>query len=196
VTRVLYCVVSIATIFALALPSAHAFFDPPWITPTAPVAGATVSVNLRDGICDAIVEHPGYPQIARKGQAIHLVEYGHHWDDADIGHLVEPIGAFPPGDYTVSVDFIYDDYPFGLTKINLGVIPFSVTGAASVVEVPASTPSGLTALLFLMGCLALRGVRMRRDDSMVAAIGANECGLKQHARIANRIHRCQLSRSR
>jgi len=85
--------------FMFAAPTAHAFFDPPWITPAAPIAGATVSVNLRDGICDAIVEHPGYPQITRQGNAIHLVEYGHHWDTSDlcvydIGHLVEPIGAF------------------------------------------------------------------------------------------------------
>jgi hypothetical protein len=169
VTRILSCVVSTTTtILALNVPSAHAFFDPPWITPAAPIAGATVSVNLRDGMCDAIVEHPGYPQITRQGNAIHLVEYGHHWDDADlciydIGHLVEPIGAFAPGDYTATVDFIYDDYPFGLTTINLGVIPFSVVGAARVAEVPALTPTGSTALLFFMGGLALRGVRMRRD---------------------------------
>jgi hypothetical protein len=169
VTRVLSRVVSTtATIFAIAAPSAHAFFDPPWITPAVPIGGAIVSVNLRDGICDAIVEHPGYPQITRQGNAIHLVEYGHHWDTVDlcvydIGHLVEPIGAFAPGDYTVTVDFVYDDYPFGLTTINLGVVPFFVAGAAPVVEVPASTPSGLTALLILMGCLALRNVRMRRD---------------------------------
>ena len=158
---------NLAWVFAFVAPSAHSFFDPPWVTPGAPISGATVYVNLRDGICDAIVEHPGYPQITQQGSAIHLVEYGHHWDTADlciydIGHLVEPIGAFAPGDYTVTVDFVYDDYPFGLRTVNLGMISFSVGGAAPVVEVPASTPSGLTALLILIGYLALRGLRMRR----------------------------------
>ena len=34
--------------------TAHAFFDPPWITPEAPRAGEIVSVNIRGGICDSI----------------------------------------------------------------------------------------------------------------------------------------------
>lgn len=167
-TRGLCRVISTTTmILALTASSARAFFDPPWVTPEAPIAGETVSVNIRDGICDAIVEHAGYPQITRQGAAVHLVEYGHHWDDADlcvydVGHLVESIGAFAPGAYTVTVDFVYDDYPLGLTTINLGVIPFSVADVAPVIEVPTLTPSGLTLLLILVGCLALRQVRMRR----------------------------------
>ena len=152
----------------LVMPSAHAFFDPPWITPAAPIAGATVSVNLRDGICDAIFEHPGYPQITRQGNAIHLVEYGHHWDTSDlcvydIGHLVEPIGAFAPGDYTITVDFTYPDYPNGDTTISLGVVPFTVAGVAPPAPVPASSPSALIALLLLIGCFALKGLCMRRN---------------------------------
>jgi hypothetical protein len=155
-----------ATLF-LSASNAHAFFDPPWITPAAPISGATVSVNLRDGICDAIVEHPGYPQITRQGNAVHLVEYGHHWDTVDlcvydIGHLVEPIGAFALGDYTVTVDFVYDDYPFGLTTINLGVVPFSVAGAAPFVPVPALTPLWKLLLLTLVLIVACWALAVRR----------------------------------
>src|SRR5262245_31551055 len=89
--------------------SAHAFFDPPWITPAAPRAGEVVAVNIRDGICDAIFEHPGFPQITRQGNSVRVLEYGHHWETSDlcvydIGHLAEPIGAFSPGDYVVTVD--------------------------------------------------------------------------------------------
>jgi hypothetical protein len=167
--RVLFRAIAVVTLtFAFATPGARAFFDPPWIAPAAPRSGDVVTVNMRMGICDARVERPGYPQITRQGNAIRLVVYGHHWDTTElciypIATGVEAIGAFSPGDYTVTVDFVYDDYPFGLRTINLGVIPFSVASAAPVVEVPASTPSGLIALLVLMGCLALSGVRMRRD---------------------------------
>jgi len=89
--------------------TAHAFFDPPWITPAAPIAGEPVSVNIRGGICDSIFEHQGYPQITREGNTIRLLEYGHHWDGElciyDIGTLTEPIGTFLRGDYTLTVDF-------------------------------------------------------------------------------------------
>jgi hypothetical protein len=81
------------------------FIDPPWITPEAPQAGETVSVNIRMGICDATVFRPGYPQITQEGNAIRILEYGDHVTFADfcifgIGTTIDPIGAFPPGDYT------------------------------------------------------------------------------------------------
>lgn len=157
-------------VFALAAPSARAFFDPPWITPVAPRAGQTVSANIRDGICDAIFEHPGYPQITKQGNAIRLLEYGHHWDTADlciydIGHLMEPIGAFSPGDYTLTVDFTYEDYPNGYTTINLGVVPFTVTGVTLAKPVPASTPSGKFALLTLVLSAALCVLWRRRRST-------------------------------
>ena len=69
--------------FALVAQTAHAFFDPPWITPAAPEAGEIVSVNIAWGICDAIFERPGYPQITQEGNAIRIVEYGDHVTFAD-----------------------------------------------------------------------------------------------------------------
>ena len=153
---------------SLCAPSARAFFDLPWITPESPRAGEMVSVDIRDGICDAIFEHPGFPQITRQGNEIHLLEYGHHWDTTDLciydmGHLVEPIGVFPRGDYTVTVDFTYEDYPFGYTTITLGVIPFSVTGASPAAPVPAFSMSARLALLTLVSGSALSGLRQRRQ---------------------------------
>jgi hypothetical protein len=158
---------SFALASALVMPSARAFFDPPWITPAAPRAGETMSVNIRGGICDAIFFRQGYPQITRQGNAIRILEYGHHWDDLDlcvydVGTLVQPIGNFTSGDYTLTVDFAYEGYPLGLTTVTLGVVPFSVAGAASVTEVPTSTTSGLIALVVLIGCLALRGLHLRQ----------------------------------
>jgi hypothetical protein len=157
----------VALVLVLAAPSAQAFFDPPWITPVAPRAGEIVSVNIRGGICDGIFEHPGYPQITQEGNAIRILEYGHHWDTADlciyeIGTLVAPIGAFPPGDYTATVDFIYENYPLGYTTITLGVVPFTVTGVTSAASVPASTISGGFALLIFVSGSALWTLWMRR----------------------------------
>ncbi|HET7924736.1 MAG TPA: hypothetical protein VFL30_07545, partial [Rhodanobacteraceae bacterium] len=133
---------------ALIAPSAHAFFDPPWITPAAPIAGEIISAKLRMGICDAVAFMPGYPQITQQGNQIRLVEYGDRAPTEDlciypILTTTQAIGSFAPGDYVLTVDFTYENYPLGLTTITLGVIPFSVTGATAVAEVPALTTLGM-----------------------------------------------------
>ena len=153
----------------LAAPSAHAFFDPPWITPVAPRVGEPVSVNIRGGVCDSIFFRPGYPQITRVGNDIHILEYGHHWDTVDlcvygIGTLTEPVGTFAHGDYTLTVDFIYDDALYGPTIITLGVVPFSVTGVTAAAPVPTYSPSGLLTLSLLVLGLAFCALRTRRRN--------------------------------
>ena len=158
---------ALVLLFALVAQTAQAFFDPPWITPDTPRAGEIVSVNIRMGDCDARVEHPGYPQITRQGNMIRLLVYGHHWETQDlciypIGVGTEAIGAFPEGDYTLTVDFFYDNYPYGYATITLGVIPFTVTGAAPAAPVPTTSLLGLVALLFLLPSLAVWILRNRR----------------------------------
>jgi hypothetical protein len=119
------------------------------------------------GICDARVEHPGYPQLTRQGNAIRLLVYGHHWDTQDlcvypIGQGAESIGAFPPGDYAVTVEFVYDDYPFGLSIITLGVVPFTVTGSVPAAPVPVATLLWKLMLLVLMAGIAGRALQAAR----------------------------------
>lgn len=158
---------ALVLVFTLFAPSARAFFDPPWITPAAPIAGEPVSINVHGGICDVFVERPGYPQITRDGSAIRILEYGNHETFEDfciygIWTVTEPIGTFPPGDYTLTVDFTYDNYPFGPATITLGIIPFTVTGVApATAPVPSSGPLGLSALLLLTMGLAVWRLRMR-----------------------------------
>jgi hypothetical protein len=159
---------NLAVVLALASPSAQAFFDPPWITPAAPRAGEMVSISIHGGVCDAIFFRPGYPQITQDGNSVRIVEYGDHvtlgdeWCIYGIGTLTEPIGAFPPGDYTLTVDLVYDNYPFGLGTMTIGVIPFTVTGVTPSAPVPVSTPAWMSALLVLMSGTALWTLRMRR----------------------------------
>ena len=152
-------------------PSAQAFFDPPWIAPAAPRAGETISVNIRGGICDGIFSRPGYPQITRNGNAIRLLEYGHHWETTDlcvydIGTLAEPIGAFESGEYALTVDFTYENYPFGYETITLGVVPFSVVGAAPAAPVPVATSSWKFVLLVLISSIAARAARIQERSNL------------------------------
>lgn len=123
------------------------------------MAGEVVSVNIHGGVCDAIFEWPGYPQITQEGDTIRLLEYGDHETSSDfciygVGTLVVPIGSYPPGNYSLTVDLRYDDL-LGPTDINLGVIQFTVQGAAPAAPVPASSQCALLALLLLVSGLAL-----------------------------------------
>jgi len=159
------CTVALA--FALAAPSAQAFFDPPTITPAVPRAGEVVFVNLREGVCDAVVEHPGFPQLTREGNSVRFREYGHHYEPSelcvyDIGHSIQPIGSFPPGNYTLTVEFTYDDYPFGSQTLTVGVVPFAVVGFTPSVSVPILSPASGLALLLLISCAAIATLRRRR----------------------------------
>jgi len=149
----------------------QAFFDPPWITPAAPRAGEVVSVNIRDGVCDAIFEHPGFPQITRQGNSIHLIEYGDRAATGDLcvydtGHLVQPIGAFSAGDYVVTVDFTYENYPFGYETTTLGIVPFAVVAATSAAPVPAASPTWKFVLLVLISAVTARALQMRRSSNL------------------------------
>jgi len=120
------------------------------------------------GICDATVFRPGFPQITQEGNAIRFLKYGHHWDTDDlciypIGTLTDPVGAFPPGEYTLTVDLLYQDF-FGEPLIlNIGVVPFTVSGVTpSAAPVPTSSLLGLSVLLVLTSSLAAWTLRARR----------------------------------
>jgi hypothetical protein len=150
---------------------AHVFFDPPWITPQAPVAGQPVAVNIHHGgMCDAIAERPGFPQITREGNAIRILEYGHHWDFQDFciyvpATVTHQFGAFPPGDYTLTVDFTYSDFLPAPVVVTLGVIPFTVAGQqAPASPVPATTAFGACVLFAFIVVLARRTTRARSRE--------------------------------
>jgi hypothetical protein len=150
---------------ALFAHSACAFFDPPWITPENPIDGETVSVNIHGGICDGIFQEPGYPQITQDGNAIHLVEYGYHYQEgSDLcifppGTLVRPVGQYPAGNYILTVDMLYRDSVFGPTILNIGVVSFTVSARQEATPVPAVGVLGMSILVVLL--LAAVGWRLR-----------------------------------
>ena len=173
----------LALLLMLFAQTARAFFDPPYMTPAAPVAGEMVGVNIRGGICDGIVGTPGYPQITQNGNAIRFLVFGVRTQDIDycnypVGTATFPVGAYPAGSYTLQFDLLYDDYPFGLTVATLGVVPFTVTGApASAVPAPTNSPLALLALFPVVASLALWVLRGRRSELLLmifacASVGA------------------------
>lgn len=184
-----------ATVLTLLLTAiagpAQAFFDPPWVTPENPIDGETVSVNIRHGICDSILEEPGFPQVTQNGNAIRIVYYGIHYELGDelcifgVGTVVDSIGVYPPGQYTLTVDLVYPDPIFNTPTIHpIGVVPFTVTGA-----VPAATPvpaSGKLTALALFASLLLAVAWRLRWRSGVLLVGALAC-LPIGARAQNTI---------
>ncbi len=163
-------VLGFALAFVVAAPSADAVIDPPWIAPATPTTGDIVSVSIHGGGCDAIVARPGYPQVTRNGSQIRVVIYGvrayDNWCIYPAGTYTMPIGKFTVGDYSLTVDFAYDGYPFGLTTDTLGVIPFSVSGAAPPTPVPSLTPLWKCVLLFFLVGIACWELVVRRRRSI------------------------------
>jgi hypothetical protein len=158
----------VAMLFLLFAQSASAFWDAPWVTPGAPNAGDIVSVNLHGGICDSIVQRAGYPQLTQTGNEIVLREYGHHYEEGDelciydVGTLVEPIGSFAPGNYTLTVEVAYQD-DFGIPQmLTIGVVQFAVAAPAlAPVAAPANGSLTLMALAMLLGMVAFKKLRRR-----------------------------------
>jgi len=144
---------SAALALSLFAQSACAFLDPPYITPEHPLAGDTISVNIYGGICDAIGSVPGYPQITQDGNAIRILLLSVHYDSPKlcfwpVGTATDPIGAYPAGSYTLQVDRIYSDVGGNPIVETLGILPFTVAGAATpAVPVPALRQTGLCLLI-------------------------------------------------
>lgn len=163
-----------ALLFSLLFaPAAQAFFDPPWVTPENPIAGEIVSVNIRRGLCDAILEREGYPRITRDDGAIRLIEYGVHNSPEDfciypIATLARPLGVFSAGDYTLTVDLAYEHPVFGPTILNIGTVSFSVAELPEAVSVPAIGRIGEVALLLLL--FAIAGRELLKRHSMLALL--------------------------
>ena len=157
----------LALLCAFTSQSAQAFFDPPYITPAAPVAGDTVSVNIREGQCDGILSATGYPQITREGNAIRILFWGVRYFNPElctlpIGTETDPIGLFPPGSYTLQVDLTY----FGPTGIlvtdTIGTASFAVGGGtAPAVSAPVNGLAALLLLVLVLVGLAAWRLRVR-----------------------------------
>lgn len=165
-----YLAPALALMLSLFAQAAHAFIDPPYLTPEHPVAGETVSVNIRFGVCDAIAgDFADYPQITRQGNAIRILFWSVSNDDPilcnyPVGTGSRAVGAYPAGAYTLQVDRSYfEGFGTPITE-TLGILPFTVAGGA--VE-PAPMPTldrpGFWILVLLLAGLAAWALRSLRS---------------------------------
>lgn len=145
--------------------TAYGFLDPPYLTPALPVAGDTISVSIRGGICDGVGTIPGYPQITRQGNTIRIVLWGVSVTDPilcniPIGTVTYAVGAYTPGSYTLQVDRNYQDDLGGIVTETLGVIPFAVVGGAvQTVALPTLNLYSLGTLGFVLVVVARSKLR-------------------------------------
>lgn len=166
--------------------NAQAFFDPPWITPENPVAGESISVNIYGGICDWIAGREGFPQITQDGNSIRILEYGHHYEPGDelcidgIGTVVDAIGAFPPGDYALTVDLLYPHPVFGPTILNIGAVSFTVAPLPAPVSVPATGWLSTSLLLAALLLAAIWTLCTRRGAPLVLLLLVLPLGARAH----------------
>ena len=103
--------VTLALLLAFFTRTVPAFWDPPYIVPDSPSINDIVSLNIRMGACDALLSHPGYPEITRVGNAIRYVQWGDHSLLSELciyptGTGTFGLGTFAPGTYSVSFDMI------------------------------------------------------------------------------------------
>ena len=163
--RVLMKIVQVLMCAPFALP-AHAFVDPLNLTPSAPQAGQSVMVNVRFGECDVFLPQAPYPIVTRDGSAIRILFFGYSYSDPEL--CVYPplqtspsIGEFPPGNYTVQVDWLRVAVD-GTTTTTLAILPFTVTAAPSPAQpVPALSVPGLILLTMTFCAIGSRKLRLR-----------------------------------
>ncbi len=145
---------------------ARADFGVPYVTPSNPVAGQTVSGNIHQGGCDAIAGIPGYPQITRTDNAVRILFNAVRYTDPELcnlgfGTATYAVGAFAAGSYTLQVDVRYPDAGGDFVVETLGLVAFDVAGASAPLAAPASTAGGLLLMIGLIVLAALVAFRGR-----------------------------------
>lgn len=156
-----------------ATSSVRAEFGTPYITPTHPVLGETVSFNIYQGGCDGIVGADA-PEVTQQGTYIYVLAQGVRYTNPELctltyGIATYPIGAYPIGDYAMQLDLRYPTIGGDFAVETLGVVGFSVREGAptqAALEVPSLDRIGLVALaLLIAACVAFGLAQRTRVDS-------------------------------
>jgi len=164
-----HCLRSLLVVaLALCAQRASAFLDPPYITPANPAAGDMISVNIYGGECDFAdggVVWP--PPISQQENELTILLTGGHEEDPEfcyfgVGTFTAPIGVYPPGAYTLRVNWRYSTFSGWMTE-TLGIIPFTVSGVPThqPFEAPTLSSAGFASLLFLLMVAARLAFRSR-----------------------------------
>ena len=162
----------LALVLALLSTTAHAFIDLPYITPASPLAAQPITVNVRSGVCDAVLSEQ---VLSREGNAIHVVFFGVRYFNSELctippGLTDFVLGTYPVGTYTLQVDLEY----YGVTGIlvaeTIGNVPFRVDATpTSAVPAPINEPIALLLLILIIIGLATCSLRARRPHPVGCA---------------------------
>jgi len=152
-----HCLRSLLVVaLALCAQRASAFLDPPYITPANPAAGDMISVNIYGGECDFAdggVVWP--PPVTQQENELTILLTGGHEEDPEfcyfgVGTFTAPIGVYPPGAYTLRVNWRYSTFSGWMTE-TLGIIPFTVSGVPTQpIETPTLSSAGFASLFLVL----------------------------------------------
>jgi hypothetical protein len=159
----------LACALALCAQRALAFLDAPYLTPANPVAGEAIFVNIYGGECDLVdmgIVWP--PPVTQQGSEITILFTGIHEGDPEfcfygLGTSTYPVGAFPPGAYTLDVERRYMSFTGPWIQETLGVIPFVVSGIPAQQSVEASTLNVGGLAVLLLALIAAAHFVLRRN---------------------------------
>ncbi len=181
-------------LLALASTTARAFFDPPYVTPASPTPGETVWVNIYAGPCDGIIQMAGYPKVTQQDRAIRILLFGvkNTCNYSTPGTATIQVGAYSAGAYTLQVDLLYDNWPFGYAVETLGIVPFTVANSpALAVPTPVNSPLALAGLILIILGLTAFALRTRRTSVLLIVLACAPFGVR--AKIAADHHTIEIS---
>lgn len=168
----------LALLFAFFAPTAHAFLDPPYLTPAHPTPSDTIYVNVYGGQCDDLDTGVVPPSITQQGNAVSVVFTGAHTDNPEfcifgVGTATLPIANYPAGSYTLTIIWRYMDVFGNFVQQTLGVLPFTVSPAvppSAAVATPTLDGAGLSLLLLALVGIATWVLRSRRPGLLLIAL--------------------------
>lgn len=155
----------VALVALLLSTNAYCFIDPPTFTPTNPVAGEEVSINVRFGVCDGFLSQA--PTVVRSGSTVEITyaTVTNTFCNLPPATRTTSIGLFAAGTYAIVVkrNNVLDQPPIVST---VGTYSLVVQQGAIATPVPSSSLGFLIGLTFGLAFFALlvrRRARFRVD---------------------------------
>lgn len=172
-------VLALVLILSLFSFTARAEFGEPYVTPSSPVSGETLFVNIyvyQQEYCEGIFSAPGYPRVTQEGNAVTIAFFGSRYESMDAcpympGTAKRSFGSYPVGSYTLTVKLDYINGGGEWETDTLGVIPFTVTPVVTeAVAVPVWSGGAAIICVALLSISALLILRRRHGLWLVLSL--------------------------
>lgn len=148
----------------LSATRSSAFVLSPTLTPTSPLAGEVLSIDVTAGICDVFLGSTTPIPVTRSGTDLRVVLPSHHESNITFCNLGIGTGryittSFPAGTYTLQIDRSYSTI-FGTVTRPLATVPLVVRGVPQATPVPTTNPLALLVLAVWLTVIAARQARV------------------------------------